>query len=147
MKISVVTTLYHSAPYLEEFCGRVSDAVAKISSDYEILLVNDGSPDNSLAIALELQKKYPSIIIADLTRNFGHHRAIMTGLQMTAGDYVFLIDCDLEEAPELINEYWKEINADSKLDVVLGIQTSRKGGWFERLSGRMFYKFFKTITT
>ena len=147
MKISVVSTLYHSKPYLEEFCERVVRAISKITDHHELILVNDGSPDDSLAAAIELQKLYPTIIIADLARNFGHHRAIMTGLQMTTGDYVFLIDSDLEESPELINEYWSVLLSDEKLDVVFGVQTFRKGGWFERQSGKLFYKFFAMITS
>lgn len=147
MKISVVSTLYYSKPYLKEFCERLVKAVSKITDHYELILINDGSPDDSLATAIELQKGYPQIIIVDLARNFGHHRAIMTGLQMTTGDYVFLIDSDLEEAPELINDYWTVLTSDEKLDVVFGVQTSRKGGWFERLSGKLFYKFFATITS
>ncbi len=147
MKISVVTTIYYSKPYLEGFCERSVRAVSRITDHYELILVNDGSPDDSLALAIELQKQYPTIIIADLTRNFGHHRAIMTGLQMATGDYVFLIDSDLEEAPELLNDYWSVLTSDEKLDVVFGVQTSRKGGWFERQSGRLFYKFFAAITS
>jgi len=115
-----------------------------ITSEYEIILVNDGSPDGSLRNALSLQKKYTQIVIIDLSRNFGHHKAIMTGLQHAKGEYVFLIDCDLEEAPELLTEYWNAIQSPG-IDVIFGIQSARKGGWFERTSGRLFYWLFLKI--
>lgn len=146
MKLSVVSTLYYSQDYVDEFCNRVAQAASSISTDFEIILVNDGSPDGSLEKALTLQKKYPSITIVDLSRNFGHHRAIMTGLHYSKGDFVFLIDSDLEEAPELLLDYWKEIQQPG-IDVVLGIQKARKGGWFERISGKLFYWFFSILTS
>ena len=68
--------------------------------EFELILVNDGSPDESLALALELQTKDRRIQVVDLSRNFGHHAAIVAGLEQARGQYVFLIDCDLEEQPE-----------------------------------------------
>lgn len=146
MKLSVVTTMYYSQNYLEEFCDRSTRAAGLVSSDYEIILINDGSPDDSLKTALSLQGKHPRITIVDLSRNFGHHRAIMTGLHYAKGDYVFLIDCDLEESPELLSEYWEAIQ-EPGIDVVFGVQKSRKGGWFERTSGRLFYALFNALTS
>lgn len=146
MKLSIVSTMYYSEDYLVEFCERCAKAASVVSSDYEIILVNDGSPDDSLQKALLLQQRHLQITIVDLSRNFGHHRAIMTGLHYAKGDYVFLIDCDLEEAPELLNDYWKAIQ-EPRIDVVFGVQKSRKGGWFERTSGQLFYRFFFAITS
>src|ERR1700678_687360 len=100
MQLSVVSTIDRSSPYLREFHQRASLAAARMTSDYEIVLVNDGSPDAALAVALELQQGDPHLRIVDLSRNFGHHQAIWTGLQQARGADVFLIDCDLEESPE-----------------------------------------------
>ena len=100
MKISIVSTLYYSQNYLKEFCHRCIFTAQKIATDIELILVNDGSPDQSLTVALEIQKQHDNIVIVDLSRNFGHHRAIMTGLRQATGDYIFLIDSDLEESPE-----------------------------------------------
>lgn len=146
MKLSIVSTMYYSQDYLEEFCERCEKSALTVSPDYEIILVNDGSPDGSLQKAILLQQRYPQITILDLSRNFGQHKAIMTGLHYAKGDYVFLIDCDLEEAPELLNDYWKAIQ-EPGIDVVFGVQESRKGEWFERISGRLFYWFFSVITS
>jgi putative glycosyltransferase len=147
LKLSIVSTLYYSQSYLDEFCRRCIDTAQKITSDIEFILVNDGSPDQSLQKAIEIQQKYPFITIVDLSRNFGHHRAIMTGLAHVTGDYVFLIDCDLEEDPELLTLFYEKISTNTSVDVVYGLQTKRKGNWFERMSGKMFYKLLSILTS
>ncbi len=102
MKLSIVSTLYQSAPYIAEFYERCTQVAKQFANqDYEIIFVNDGSPDNSLEIAIELYKQDSHVKIIDLSRNFGHHKAMMTGLAHAKGTYVFLIDSDLEEEPEL----------------------------------------------
>jgi putative glycosyltransferase len=147
VKISIVSTLYYSQNYLQEFCDRCITSVQKLTPDFELILVNDGSPDQSLVKAIELQKKYTFITIIDLSRNFGHHRAIMTGLKHAAGDYIFLIDSDLEESPELLEQFLIEIQSKPELDVVYGIQAKRKGSWFERISGKFFYNILSILTS
>ena len=126
MILSIVTTLYNSAPYLEEFHARVCAAAEQITPDYEIIFVNDGSPDNSLQIALSLYQKNERVRIVDLSRNFGHHKAMMTGLAQARGGMVFLIDSDLEEEPELLETFYKELRTTGA-DVVFGVQQKRKG--------------------
>jgi putative glycosyltransferase len=146
MKLSVVSTLYYSASYIHEFYARIISTINKIGVDYEIVFVNDGSPDNSLNVCLELQKQDNKIVIVDLSRNFGHHKAIMTGLKIATGDRIFLIDIDLEEDPELLETFWSEMDPNPTLDVVFGIQQKRKGGFFERVSGNLFYKTFSMLS-
>ncbi|MBA4372491.1 MAG: glycosyl transferase [Thermodesulfovibrio sp.] len=142
MKLSVVATLYQSAPHLREFYDRISEIANRITSDYEIILVNDGSPDNSLDIALGIFAQDARTQIVDLSRNFGHHKAMMTGLSHARGEFVFLIDSDLEEPPEILEVFWKEIQSSEDTDVVYGQQKSRRGNWIERISGSLFYKMF-----
>lgn len=146
MKLSIVATLYQSAPYIEEFCHRAGNAARQlVDADYEIVLVNDGSPDNSLSLAIELTQSDPHIILVDLSRNFGHHKAMMTGLMYARGEHVFLIDSDLEEEPEWVVRFSEQISQE-RCDVVYGIQEQRKGGVFERWSGQWFYRFFRALT-
>ncbi len=146
MKLSIVATLYNSAPHINAFCERAESAAKKITeNNYEIILVNDGSPDDSLQIALNLMETNPHIIVIDLSRNFGHHKAIMTGLMHAQGEYVFLIDSDLEEEPEWLIPFFKQMDTE-KCDVVYGIQKKRKGGFFERISGEWFYRIFRLLT-
>jgi putative glycosyltransferase len=145
VKISVVTTLYYSENYIEEFYKRSVNVISGITNDYEIIFVNDGSPDTSLTKVLQLQAKDSHIVLIDLSRNFGHHKAIMTGLSFAKGDYIFLIDVDLEEEPEILLSYWKEFQESEGIDVVFGVQKKRKGNFFERLSGEAFYKMFSLL--
>ena len=136
MKISVVTTLYKSAPYIWEFVERTRSELKKLTDDYEFVLVDDGSPDDSLRIAMALLETEPRLKIIELSRNFGHHKAIMTGLEHASGDLVFLIDVDLEEPPELLGRFFPVLR-DEELDVVFGFQKTRKGGFIERFGGHL----------
>lgn len=145
MRLSIVTTLYYSAPYIEEFYRRTTATVQKITSDYEIILVNDGSPDDVLEETLKLHERDARVKIIDLSRNFGHHKAMMTGLAHAVGDLVFLIDSDLEEAPELLATFYEEFGKVTT-DVVYGVQKKRKGEWFEQVSGGIYYLAFNLLT-
>ena len=145
MKLSIVTTLYKSSDYIDEFYKRITLEAKKITDDYEIIFVDDGSPDDSLSKVIKLGEKDHHIKVIELSRNFGHHKAILTGLSHAKGNFVFLIDSDLEEDPELLASFWNEINKDKKFDVVYGIQENRKGGWFEKYSGELFYFIYNSI--
>ena len=146
MKLSIVATLYQSAPHIDEFYERASAAARHlIGDDYEIVLVNDGSPDSSLDLAIRLTEQDSHVVVVDLSRNFGHHKAMMTGLAHAKGDLVFLIDSDLEEEPEWLETFGQQMKQE-RCDVVYGVQERRKGNWFERWSGQWFYRFFKAVT-
>lgn len=145
MKLSIVTTLYKSAPYIDKFYERISDEARNITDDYEIIFVNDGSPDNSLEKVVKIHKKDDLVTVVDLSRNFGHHQAIMSGLAYANGDNIFLIDCDLEEDPKLLNTFWKELKKNPDLDMLYGVQSKRKGGRFESWSGHLFWKLFNYL--
>jgi putative glycosyltransferase len=138
--------MYRSAPYLEEFHRRCAAAAARFGGDYEIVLVNDGSPDASLALALELRGRDPHVRVVDLSRNFGHHKALMTGLRRASGEMVFLLDCDLEEDPAWLLTF-HEAMQQTGADVIYGVQQERKGNWFERVSGDAFYAVFNHLLT
>ncbi|MEE9356697.1 MAG: glycosyltransferase family 2 protein [Methylococcaceae bacterium] len=146
MQVSIVTTLYKSEPYLTEFYQRISQCAQTITADYEIILVDDGSPDRALSLALDIQRSDAKVIVVELSRNFGHHEAGMTGLEYASGDYVFLIDCDLEEPPELLAEFWQAMIEQADIDMIYGVQRNRKGGWFEQLSGQFFYRLFNAVS-
>lgn len=145
MRLSVVSTLYRSRATLEAFYARASAAAARATPDWEIVLVNDGSPDDSLAVALNLVARDSRVRVVDLSRNFGHHKAMMTGLGYATGDLVFLVDCDLEEPPELLGGFLERLRGDAA-DVVYGVQAARRGGLFERLSGWLYFKVFNWLS-
>lgn len=146
MKLSIVATLYQSSAYIKEFYERASAAAqALVGDDYEIILVNDGSPDASLEIAVQLTESDQHMVVVDLSRNFGHHKAMMAGLSQAQGERVFLLDSDLEEEPEYLISFAEQMETVS-CDVVYGVQETRKGGWFENWSGHWFYYVFRLLT-
>lgn len=145
MKLSIVATLYRSAPGLAEFHRRCMAAAERLTQDVEMVLVDDGSPDDSLDVALSIQAGDPRVVVLELARNFGHHKAMMTGLAHATGDLVFLIDSDLEEPPELLAEFHRKLVAE-ELDVVHGVQRKRRGSAFEQLSGRVFYAVMDSLS-
>lgn len=146
MKLSIVATLYKSTPYISEFHARASSVASRlVDESYEIILVNDGCPDGSLEVAKNLLEDSQHTILVDLSRNFGHHKAMMAGLQQAKGEMIFLIDSDLEEEPEYLLKFFQEIKARN-CDVVFGVQDERKGGFFEKCTGALFYQIFNSLT-
>ena len=143
--LSVVTTLYRSAPFIDEFYRRMSAAASASCADYEIVIVNDGSPDNSLQLALRLAEQDERIRVVDFSRNFGHHAAIMAGLRHARGRLVFLIDIDLEERPEWLVDFWEDLHREG-VDMVYGVQERRVGGVWKRATGGLFYKLFNAVS-
>lgn len=146
MHLSVVTTLYRSAPYLEQFYQRICAAAETLTTDFELILVNDGSPDQSLDSAIALYQQDQRVRVIDLSRNFGHHKAMMTGLAYARGALVFLIDCDLEIAPETLNTFYETFQT-SDVDVVFGVQEQRQDRLLDRLAGQSFYPIFNYFST
>jgi putative glycosyltransferase len=145
IELSVVTTMYCSADFVAEFHRRSTEAAKNLVSSYEIVFVNDGSPDESLDRARALVEIDAHVRVIDLSRNFGHHRALMVGLEHTRGRRVFLIDCDLEEDPLSLPEFFAEMRR-TKADVVYGVQNTRNGGIIRSLGGTWFWSFFNLIS-
>jgi len=147
MKLSIVSTLYCSAPYIDEFWKRISASAQTVAGDdYEIILVNDGSPDKSLEIAKNIALHDDHLKVISLSRNFGHHNAFMAGLSYTSGNRVFLIDVDLEEPPEDLVRFWKEMDDHQDVFVIFGIQEKRQGGLLKKLSGAVFWRMFNLVS-
>src|SRR4051794_383918 len=136
MKLSIVTTLYKSAAHVEEFHRRASEAAKRVTDDYEIVMVDDGSPDDSLALACAVAARDSRVRVVELSRNFGHHKALMTGLDHAKGELCFLIDSDLEEDPALLTEFYRLIHSGS-WDVVFGYQESRQSGSVTGIASRI----------
>lgn len=146
MRLSIVSTLYRSKDTIQEFVSRCSSVATQlVGDDYEIVLVDDGSPDNSAQTAKSLMKSHPRLIVVELSRNFGHHKAIIAGLGQAVGERIFVIDSDLEERPEWLEDFWRILETEPT-DVAFGVQLSRKGGWFERASGSLFYSIFNRVS-
>lgn len=140
MELSVVTTLYRSKPFLKTFIDEIIEAIEEIKiKNFELIFVNDGSPDDSLAYLFARKKEVPQIKIVDLSRNFGHHYAMQAGLSQAKGDLIFLIDNDLETPPAILIQFNEILKLDADLDVVYGFQETRKGGIIEKKFGSVFW--------
>lgn len=132
--------MYQSRQFLQGFVDGCLAAVRSAGIDrWELVLVNDGSPDESLAYALERRADEPRIVVVDLSRNFGHHPAMQAGLRHARGELVFLIDCDLEVQPSELGAFLSK-QRSSGADLVFGYQNARKGGWFEQWTGSVFWR-------
>ncbi len=146
--ISVVVPLYNEEGNVRALIARLStvmDAVAARGDDYEIVVVNDGSKDRTLALLRSEAERQPHLVIVDLSRNFGHQIAATAGLDEARGDAVVLMDGDLQDPPELIEAFlakWRE-----GYDVVYATRKSRKGeSAFKLLTARMFYRTIRRLT-
>ena len=138
--LSIVSSLYNSEKYIKQFIAKTEKALKSLKiSRYEIILVDDGSPDNSFKIACNIAAKNSKIIIVKLSRNYGQPNAFTAGLAESKGDKVFLIDSDLEEDPGWLELFYNEMLKGNQ-DCIYGLQTMRKGNFFEKISGRIFYK-------
>lgn len=147
MTLSVVTTLYKSKVFLEVFLKEMIQSIETIDvQNFELIFVNDGSPDDSVDYLLERKKDISQIKVIDLSRNFGHHYAIQAGLNYASGEYVFLIDNDLESPPSVLVDFYKEIKNDITLDVVYGFQETRKGNFIEKKAGSVFWTLINKLS-
>jgi len=143
--ISVVAPAYNEQEVIEEFHSRVTAVLAGLGCDYEIVLVNDGSRDDTLAMMHTLRARDPHLTVVDLSRNFGKEIALSAGLDYTKGEVVVVLDSDLQDPPELIPqmlETWRE-----GYEVVYGMRAEREGEtWFKKLTARHFYRLIKKVS-
>ena len=128
--ISVVVPFFNEETLVNEFVDRVYAAVADIGFPVEIVTVDDGSSDNTLAMLLSLREKYKNIRIVSLSRNFGLQPALHAGIEHAKGDYIVVMDGDLQDPPELIPELINTI-AGRDIDIVVGRRQSRMEGWLK----------------
>lgn len=144
-QLSVVTSAYRSEETIEAFLQRVLDVATPLADSVEVIVVDDGSPDRSAEITRNFADRDGRVALVQLSRNFGHHRALITGLEYARGDVVFLIDSDLEENPENLIEMLALMRKEGA-DVVYGVQRVRRGGLIERISGQIFYSAFSLLS-
>ena len=138
IKISVVSPVYKGEKMVSELVLRNVEVLNSMDVDYEIILVNDASPDNSWQAIESECKKNPKVKGLNLSRNFGQHYAITAGLAHAGGDWIVVMDCDLQDRPEEIpNLYTK---AQEGYDIVLARRVNRQDKWMKRLSGRIYHR-------
>ena len=134
--ISVVTPVYGCRTCLGQLYVRLQSTLEKISRDFEIIMVDDSSPDNAWAVIEELCARDSRVKGIRLSRNFGQHYAITAGLDHVSGEWVVVMDCDLQDQPEEILKMYAR--AKEGFDVVFGRRVNRQDGFLKRTSSRAF---------
>ena len=144
IKISIVSPVYRAENIVPELVKQIAKNVETITSNYEIILVNDSSPDNSwLAIEKECSKN-SKVKGINLSRNFGQHYAITAGLSYAKGDWIVVMDCDLQDRPdEIPNLYNKALEG---YDSVFAQRIERKDGFIKKTLSKLFYSLFSYLT-
>jgi glycosyltransferase involved in cell wall biosynthesis len=141
--LSIVSPVYGCAGCLAKLCERIEAVLTKLQVSYEVILVCDASPDDSWERIVALGTD-PRIRGLRLTRNFGQHLAISAGLQLARGEWIVVMDCDLQDQPEAIASLWHK--AQEGHEVVFAQRHNRKDGLFKRLTSRWFYGLLGYLT-
>ncbi len=146
-EISIVTTLYKSENTIQSFIKSYINVLKDLGiSDYEFVVVNDGSPDNSLQKVLELKKELgEKLRVIDFSRNFGHHIAFFAGMKLARGKYVYLSDSDMEVDPDCLRVFYQMIRSNDQVDYVYGYLTKREDGFIGILSMN-FWKILSVVS-
>lgn len=144
LDVSVVVPVYGCRNCLEELVDRVGTALQAIAKSYEIILVDDHSPDQSWQRIKELSEKHEAVRGLRLSRNFGQHAAISAGLSYTTGKAVVVMDCDLQDVPEEIPNLLEALQGD--VEVVLGQRVDRQDKWSKRTGSMLFYRTLGWLT-
>lgn len=145
MDISLVIPLYNEEDVVPELLNRCIDALEKISKEFELILVDDGSTDGTLDSLKMKREKDPRIKVLQLSRNFGHQAAYTAGMEKAEGKYIGLMDGDLQDPPELLAEMHMILSAD-KADVVYGKRTGKTNLKGRSVLTKWFHKGFKNLS-
>lgn len=141
--ISIVSPVYRAEKILPKLVREINSMMQKLNTDYEIILVDDRSPDNSWEVMKNLAGFHPALKIFRLSRNFGQHAAIMAGLSKATGEWIVVMDCDLQDQPKEIEKLY--LKALEGYDIVQASRVQRKDGQLKKLSSRVFYKIFNYL--
>jgi len=144
MKISVVSPVYKAEKILDELVIRLTQCLSKLTEDYEIILVDDACPQNSWKKIEKLAGENPRITGIKLSRNFGQHHAITCGLDQCSGDWIVVMDCDLQDQPEEIERLYQK--ASEGYDIVLAKRKDRKDQFLKRSYSKIFYRTLGYLT-
>jgi polyisoprenyl-phosphate glycosyltransferase len=143
-KLSAVIACYRDGPAVPIMYQRLVDTFAKIGVDYEIIFVNDASPDEAAATLAELASRDSKVVVITHTRNFGSQNAFTSGMRISTGDAVALLDGDLQDPPELIAEFYKRWK--DGYEVVYGVRVKREAPMLRAVSYKIFYRLFRATS-
>ncbi|MEM0541963.1 glycosyltransferase family 2 protein [Flavobacterium sp. j3] len=144
MKLSIVSPVYKAEKIIPKLVERIEKSVALISSDYEIILVEDCGPDKSWEVIELIAASNSKVKGIKLSKNFGQHPAINAGLSVAQGEWIVVMDCDLQDQPEEIEKLYNE--ALKGFDIVLASRSNRKDGFLKKLSSKFFFTVYSYLT-
>jgi len=143
-KIAAIIACYRDAPAVPIMHERLSAVFKKLGCDYEIIFVNDASPDNTYEELLKITARDKKVIAVNHSRNFGSQSAFTSGMRISSSDAVVLLDGDLQDPPELIEKFYEKWLQG--YDVVYGVRVKRETTLFMRITYKIFYRIFRTLS-
>ncbi len=143
--ISIVMPVYNASSFLHKTVAAIDEQRERSGWKMELVLIEDGSKDETFAVVEELSKEYPYIKGIKLSRNFGHQAAVRTGLEFSDGDYVAILDDDLQDPPSLLPRFFEYL--DQGYDVAYGERRKRKENIFKRIAYRTFYRMLRGMSS
>ncbi len=146
MQLSVITPIYNEEENISVFVSELQKSLAKITDDYEVLFVDDGSTDRSLELLINIHKTDKRYKVLSLSRNFGHQSAYTAGLEFSKGRFVVMLDADMQDPPEYIIKMYEEINHHD-LDVVYAYRSDRKEKGFKKILIKLFHVVFSQMSS
>ena len=144
MKLSVVSPVYRAELVLDELVEIIEKTIPSAFNSYEIILVDDFSPDKSWQKIVDISKTHRNVRGFKLSRTFGQHYAITAGLNQVTGDYIVVLDCDLQDQPEEIEKLFNE--SQKGFDIVLARRYERKDSLYKKTVSKLFYKLLSYLT-
>ena len=144
MEISVVIPVYGCKAAIQELYERLSVTLSEITEEYEIILVNDACPQGSWSVIESISAKDKKVIGIDLSRNFGQGKAITAGLDYASGNYIAVMDCDLQDRPEEIKKLYEK--AKEGYDIVFARRTNRKDTGLKKFVSKSFYRIYERLS-
>lgn len=143
--ISIVSPVYRAENLVDELVCRIHRSMASLTSNYEIILVDDRGPDNSWTLIQAQADRDPRVRGIRLSRNFGQHKAITAGLEQATGEWIIVMDCDLQDQPEEIPALYHYAQSQG-FDIVFGRRVERQDSWLKRMGSRVFYAVLSYLT-
>ena len=142
--LSIISPIYKAELFVEKLVYELQKTIDTLNVDFEIILVDDRSPDNSWVKMKELSSKYKEVKCIRLSRNFGQHPAIIAGLNQAKGEWIVVMDCDLQDQPkEIIKLYQKAIEG---YEIVQARRTKREDSFLKKLSSNLFSRIYGFFT-
>jgi len=141
---SLTIPIFNEEKLINELISRTITSIEAFTADYEVIVVDDGSTDNSVQLILAQREKNKKIKLITLSRNFGHQAAYTAGLEYSRGEIVGMMDGDLQDPPEILEEMYRKL-MDEDLEIVSGKRTGRKGNKRRNLASSLFHSVFRNI--